>query len=367
MTAVNTRSDKALSGEERFQLLMKSVTDYAIILLDENGFITSWNEGAQRIKGYNEQEILGKHFSTFYPQHDIDSGKPADELKVAASTGRFEEEGWRLRKDGSRFFANVVISSIVDDAGKLCGFAKITRDITEKKEAEIRVKEFYSVLSHELRSPLTSIRGTLGLLEGGLVGDLSSDALEVTCNARSSCDRLIRLVNSLLDLSKLDANQFHLNTETLLPADLVNEVMESMGSVGVHKANIRVGILENVPFVGDRDRLVQVLTNLIANAVKFSPPGGVVIVEVQAKVDEVTFFVKDEGIGIPLTAGNKLFGKFYQIDGSDSRPQEGTGLGLAISKAIVEQHDGTIGYDSQLGCGATFWFSIPNMLGTISL
>ena len=186
--------------DQTLRLLIDGVKDYAILMLNPEGRISSWNQGAERIKGYTEAEILGQHFSVFYPEEDVATCKPARELEIATREGRFEEEGWRVRKDGSRFLANVVITALRDGTGNLCGFGKVTRDITEKRAAQQRVQqmdwelkrvvemdrlreqevaikeEFLSHVSHELRSPLTSIYNFSTLIADGLAGETSPPA-----------------------------------------------------------------------------------------------------------------------------------------------------------------------------------------------
>jgi signal transduction histidine kinase/CHASE3 domain sensor protein len=230
----------------------------------------------------------------------------------------------------------------------------------ERKESETRVSEFYSTVSHELRSPLTSIRGSLGLIEGGTVGDVPAEALEMVNIARSNCDRLIRLINEILDLKKIEAGKLQLTLRTIDPVEIVSEALEGLKSMADQSGIVlKQEILCMDKINVDHDRLIQVLTNLVSNAIKFSERAGEIDVRVYKSEGYLRFSVIDHGPGIGSEQMHKLFGKFQQLDSSDSRRQGGTGLGLAISKSIVELHGGNIGVDSEVGKGSTFWFEIP--------
>jgi PAS domain S-box-containing protein len=617
---VRMEAEAALrQSEERFRLLLSNVRDYSIILLDQEGHVKSWNEGAQRIHGYIADEIIGKLVSIFYVAKDVDSGKMEKDLQMAREEGRFEEEDWRLRRDGSQFFANVVITPLKDENGQLRGFAKITRDITERrsteqalaasqerynlavqgshdgiwdwdlandkvfysdiayqqlgyeqdeidvsnrqalsslvhpddlplvleaikghlelkkpydieyrlrtksgdykwihsrgqavwddsgkptrftgshrditqriqdqeriklsesrfrqmaetikeifwitdargstpvyvspayeqifgrtieslfqnpsqffeathvedreklaktirkqrevdysceieyritrpsgevrwlwarlcsivdgsgkiiglsgvtnditdrKEAEVRVSEFYSTVSHELRTPLTSIRGSLGLIEGGLTGAVTPATMQMIKIGRTEADRLIRLINDILDIKKVEAGQLELHKSLIEPEKLVTTTLEAIAGMA-SEANVKLKSAVSTRYLinGDRERLMQVLTNLVSNAIKFSAEGSTVTVTVETRPNNMLrFCVNDNGPGIPTDQMHKLFGKFKQLDSSDSRRKGGTGLGLAISKSIVEQHDGQIGVESEEGKGSQFWFDLP--------
>jgi PAS domain S-box-containing protein len=236
----------------------------------------------------------------------------------------------------------------------------IIRDITERKELERMKAEFVSTVSHELRTPLTSIRGALGLVEGGVAGEASPEVRELVTIARSSCDRLIRLVNDILDLEKMESGKLTVKVAIVRANQLVAACLDSVRPLAAER-NIELAVrtAPDLAFQGDEDRLVQVLTNLVSNAVKFSPEGARVRIEIEDTSDGVRFEVHDRGPGIAEVEQGKLFRRFQQLDGSDRRRHGGTGLGLAIAKAIVEAHRGTIGVESSQGEGSCFWFSIP--------
>ncbi len=249
---------------------------------------------------------------------------------------------------------------IKDKNGNLVRLCGIAHDITERKEMEKRVSEFYSTVSHELRTPLTSIRAALGLIEGGSAGDMTEKAGQLTHIARIESDRLIRLINDILDIRKIEAGKLELKKELVWPHELIEDTFNSMQAVASeHKVDLVQNIVEELPLLVDRDRVVQVLTNLVSNAIKFSDAHKQVHISVTRTDHSLRFSVLDSGPGIPENQLHKLFGLFQQLDSSDSRPRGGTGLGLAISKAIVEQHGGTISVDSTVGKGSTFWFDLP--------
>jgi PAS domain S-box-containing protein len=240
---------------------------------------------------------------------------------------------------------------------RLCG---IVHDISERKVVEKRVSEFYSTVSHELRTPLTSIRASLGLLEGGLAGELSTKQSKLVSIARMESDRLIRLINDILDIRKIEAGKLELKLQHVAPTKLVESTLQSLKSMADEASvKLRSEVEANVLLNCDHDRIVQVITNLVSNAIKFSPKDSEVIVRANCVKDVCRFSVIDTGPGIAADQLSKLFGLFTQLDSSDSRPKGGTGLGLAISKSIVEQHDGKVGVTSELGKGSTFFFELP--------
>ncbi len=251
--------------------------------------------------------------------------------------------------------------------GLVLGTVICFRDISERKIAEKRLQEFHSVLSHELRAPLTSIGGSLRLIEGGMTGDVTEDTLEIVRVARTSSDRLVRLTNDLLDVKKIEAGMNELKKVELDPEVVIK--LAANGLIGIaHDAGVSISIETKrvSPVLADHDRLIQVLTNLISNAVKFSPQGGTVTVTA-SEVERacVRFSVTDCGPGIPEDQLSKLFVKFCQLQSPTVGQKSGTGLGLAISKAIVEEHGGRIGVNSRPGSGSTFWFELPISLQTL--
>ena len=375
-------------SEERFRLLVEGVNDYAIFMLDVNGNVATWNSGAARIKGYRAEEIVGQHFRKFYPEDAVESGWPEHELKVAAAEGRFVDEGWRVRKDGSRFWAHVTITALRDDTGRLRGFAKLTRDLTERKRTEAleasgaeretmleaernarllaqrtaRIKdEFLATLSHELRTPLNAILGWTQLLRSrGAVEpvDFSSAMEIIERNARAQ----VRLIDDLLDLSRIMSGRFRLDVQQVSLLEIVRGALDSIEPTAQTKGVRLESVLDpkSVIVSGDPARLQQVFWNLLSNAVKFTPKGGRIQVLLQRVNSHIEFSVSDTGIGIPAAFLPHVFERFSQKDSSTHREYGGLGLGLAICKQLVDLHGGSIQAKSMgEGHGATFVVTLP--------
>ncbi|HET9451235.1 MAG TPA: PAS domain-containing sensor histidine kinase, partial [Aggregicoccus sp.] len=352
------RADEALrQSEERFRLIVECVQDYAIFMLDPQGHIATWNRGAQRIKGYRAEEIIGSHFSRFYPEEEVRAGKPDMELVVATRDGRFEEEGWRVRKDGSLFWASVVITALRDGSGELRGFAKVTRDFTDRKRAEeqrelhglreaVRARdEFLSVASHELKTPLTPIQLKLsGLLlslrrnpsEGIPTSRLERD-LEI---AGRQVKRLSDLVEELLDVSRISTGLLRLEPAPMELTALVREVVARYApQAAAAGSTLELQADGAVNGTWDRQRLEQVVTNLVTNAIKY---GGGQPIRVQVSLEEAhaVLRVQDRGIGIPLEQQPHIFERFVRA--VSERHFGGLGLGLFIAQQITEGHGGHI-------------------------
>jgi len=368
------KAEKALrQSEERFRLLVSEVTDYAILMLDPEGHIASWNAGAERIKGYQSQEIIGQHFSRFYPTEDVERGRPGHELKVAKKRGRFEDEGWRVRKDGSRFWANVVITALRDGTGRLRGFAKVTRDITEhkrteellmhaKEEAERASKfkdQFLSTMSHELRTPLNAVLGFSDLLADERYGPLNDRQQRYVAHIHTGGKHLLKLISDILDLSKIEAGRMELAREDVTVASAFAEVISALYPLAEKKSQALLQQVEPRLHVhADAMRFKQVLMNLAGNAIKFTPEGGRIELAARQVDDQVRVEVRDNGPGIPPEQQQRIFEAFFRLTETGSAT-EGTGLGLAITARLVELHGGKLGIESQPGKGACFYFSLP--------
>ena len=388
MVTPPNRGESLPQSEERFRLLVEGVSEYAIFMLDVNGVVETWNDGASRIKGYRPEEIIGQHFSKFYPEDAVESGWPEHELRVAAAEGRFVDEGWRLRKDGSRFWAHVTITALRDDTGRLRGFAKLTRDLTERKRTEAleasgaeretmleaernarllaqrtaRIKdEFLATLSHELRTPLNAILGWTQLLRSrGAVEPVDfSRAMEIIeRNARAQ----VRLIDDLLDLSRIMSGRFRLDVQQVSLLEIVRGALDSIEPTAQTKGVRLESVLDpkSVIVSGDPARLQQVFWNLLSNAVKFTPKGGRIQVLLQRVNSHIEFSVSDTGIGIPAAFLPHVFERFSQKDSSTHREYGGLGLGLAICKQLVDLHGGSIQAKSMgEGHGATFVVTLP--------
>ncbi|MEO8334733.1 MAG: PAS domain S-box protein, partial [bacterium] len=274
-------------GDGLYRLLVESVVDYAIFALDRNGMVLSWNPGAQRFKGYHADEIIGKHFSVFYTEDEKDT-KPAMELELAAREGRVEDEGWRVRKDGSRFWANVLITALRDASGALVGFAKVTRDLSERRAAELhaiaaarRVSQaeeanqvkasFLAAMSHELRTPLNAIGGYADLLLTGIGGELSPLQQQYMARIRSSQQHLLAIINDILNFSRIEAGRLQLEIGPVSLQAVVDAVVPMIEpqtlakNLRVHQASFDAAVVS-----GDPSKIEQILINLLSNAVKFT-------------------------------------------------------------------------------------------------
>jgi PAS domain S-box-containing protein len=356
-------------SEERFRLMASGVKDYANIMLDPDGLVVSWNEGAERIKGYQAEEIIGQHFSRFYSVEDIRNATPSFELEQATKNGRFEGEGWRLRKDGSRFLANVVITALRDEKGRLRGFGKITRDITERRKSEEHLTKtmeelkrsndelgrFAYVVSHDLQEPLRMVASYTQLLAQRYKGRLDSDADEFIAYAVDGCNRMQGLIQDLLSYSRAGGDG-----EALRVVSAENALQKALKNLRatIEQSRARVTHDSLPAIMTDGTQLVQVFQNLIGNAVKYrgaeTPQ-----VHVSANKDgnEWIFSVRDNGLGIEPQYFEKIFILFQRLHGQ--KEFEGTGIGLAMCKKIVDRLGGRIWVESQIDQGSTFYFALP--------
>lgn len=358
---------------ETYKILIDTVKDYAIFMLDSRGYIATWNAGATILKGYTTSEIIGKHFSIFYGQEDRQANKPARELELCLRDGKVEDEGWRYRKDGGRFWANVMITPIYQ-FGRHIGFVKVTRDLTERRAAEARLieafeessklkTEFLANMSHELRTPMNGMSLALTML---LRTTLTQDQQEYASILEDSTAMLLQVINDVLDYSKLSSGSFSLNTDVLNIPNIINVVIRNC-QPSVKPGVVLESIIDpNFPrnMKGDPLRFRQVLQNLVSNAVKFTEEG-YVHVKASFSVDPddprtyiVSIQVEDTGIGVPEAAVNTLFTPFTRFADSSTRRYQGTGLGLSICKSLVELMDGTVGFHANPErSGSVFWIS----------
>ena len=375
------RVEEALrQSEERFRLLVEGVRDYAIFLLDPQGLVASWNSGAQRLKQYTATEIIGKHFSIFYPAEVSRSGWPAHELEVAKAEGRFEDEGWRVRKDGTQFWANVVITALRSDSGELRGFSKITRDMTERKRAEEnarrlveiaaakrlaedharQLREFLATLAHELRNPLAPINNSLEILK--LPGVDHNTTQQMHGVLERQVQHLVRLVDDLLDVSRVMQGKIELRSEPVELAAVIARAIETakpLIEAQGHRLTVELGEA-SLLLHADPVRLIQVFGNLINNAAKYAEPEANIWVLAQREGDEAIISVRDSGIGIAADMLPHIFELFTQADHASSKAQGGLGIGLTLVKNLVELHRGSIeAHSAGLGKGSEFIVRLP--------
>jgi PAS domain S-box-containing protein len=365
-------------SEERFRRIVQSVRDYGIFMLDQAGHVVSWNEGAERMQGYTTDEIVGRHFSVFYRPDEAAAGRPDEELRIATSRGWYEEEGWRVRKDGSSFWAHVVLTALRGDAGDLIGFTKVTRDLTERRraheaqlenarrtaaaEAANRAKsEFLAAMSHELRTPLNAIGGYVDLIAMGVRGPVTPEQAADLARVRRSQQHLLGIINDLLNYARIEAGGV---TYDIGPVS-VRTIIETAVTIATPLAAGK-GVNFNPP--DDVDDLVaradapkvdQILVNLLSNAVKFTDRGGSVSLEVRREGEWIVMEVRDTGLGIPAEKLETIFEPFVQVGRSLTTQSEGTGLGLAISQDLARAMGGSISVQSSLGEGSTFRLELP--------
>jgi len=366
LTVRRNNEERLRVSEERFRLLVDSVRDYAIFMLDPQGRIASWNLGAQLTTGYTAEAVIGRHFSIFYPQEQRDARWPDRELDLALRNGRLEDEGWRLREDGSRYWAEVVITPIHDETGRHAGFAKVTRDLTNLRRVRTledegrRLTTFIAMLGHELRNPIAPIANAVAILQ------MEEPESELVRKCRDIIARQVgqlrRLVDDLLDMGRITTGKIHLAKEILLLQDVITTAAEMVDPLVRERGHeLRVESCETPLWVcGDRARLVQVLGNLLNNAAKFTPPGGRIEMRVQQAGDRAELSVRDNGQGIDPQRLPDIFNLFVQVGPEEARAG-GLGLGLSLVQQLVSLHGGDISAFSvgQPGKGAEFVVRLP--------
>ncbi|MDH3228631.1 MAG: PAS domain S-box protein [Alphaproteobacteria bacterium] len=347
--------------ENRTRAILDTVLD-GIITIDESGDIETFNPVASMIFGYRADEIIGQNVKILMPEpyrsgHDgyLRSYIKTGDAKVIGNV----REVVGQRKDGTTFPMELAVAPMMVSERMM--FTGVARDITERKKIDDLKNEFVSTVSHELRTPLTSIKGALGLLQGGLTVALPEKATRMIEIAYQNSDRLVRLINDILDIEKIEAGMMKYELVPVSVADLLAEAIDAnTGFADEHGVRLVLGDdVSHATVSADHDRIMQVLTNLLSNAIKYSPKAGKVVVLAVEEADRIHVSVTDKGPGIPEEFRDTIFAKFAQADSSDTRERGGTGLGLAISKAIVEQHGGEIGFETQTGQGTTFHFDLP--------
>jgi len=358
---VEERSAQLRQSDERYRLIVDSVRDYAIIMLDPKGNIVSWNPGAQRLKGWSDAEIVGRHFAAFYPSDQETT--PGLHLQAALSAGRLEEEGWRVRKDGSRFWANVIITPVKDASGTVLGFAKVTRDLTELRRAEDalqlanrELEAFSYSVAHHLRAPLRGMNGFANVLLEDYGDKLDAEGRDCLQEIHSNASRMGDLIDALLSLSRVTRNEIEPSRVNL--GELARAAIRDLAA-GDSARRVEVVIEDGLE--GDLDpHLARVLVeNLLGNAWKFTKTATAPRIEFGRTTDRgaQTFFVRDNGAGFDMAYANKLFAPFQRLHTVAEYP--GTGIGLATVQRIVHRHNGRIWAEGAVNAGATFYFTVP--------
>ncbi|MDB5168343.1 MAG: sensory box protein [Candidatus Saccharibacteria bacterium] len=368
--------------KNKYQLLVDSVQDYAIFLLDSSGYVETWNIGAENMNGYTPGEVIGQHISMFYTPNDISEGKPEKELLQTAQELHIETEDWRVKKDDSRFWAVTTTTALYSESGSLIGFAKITKDITDKKrsknaliaanrllkhqhvelEALNNVKdEFVSLASHQLRTPATGIKQFLGLLLEGYAGPLTEQQMAYIQKAYDSNERQIDLVNSLLRTAQIDAGKVILDKSFVTLRTIIDEVVENMREVfTARRQNVEVHEAQPLSNIYiDSSRVRMMLENLIDNASKYTDNDGRIVITLSETKAYVDISIQDTGVGMAEKDLKRIFDKFNRIPNRLSDNVGGTGLGLYWAKKIVELHKGIIKVRSQEGEGTEFLIRLP--------
>jgi PAS domain S-box-containing protein len=373
--------DRLCQSEDRYRLLLEGVRDYAIFMLDANGYIASWNVGAERILGYREAEIIGQPFLRLFTSEAVDRGVPQRVLETAIEKGFSRENRWHVRKDGTQFWAHCSIAPLREEEGNLRGFSQIVQDLTERKQAEEereqlligeraaraeaeaanRAKDdFLAVVSHELRTSITAIVGWAGMLRAGML-DEARAALAIETIERNAKMQM-QLIEDLLDISRIVRGELSLNFGKVDLVSAIAAAIEVVQPVADAKAIQLESMLDTSvgSIWGDSDRLQQVVLNLLSNAIKFTPPGGRVQVRLSANDNYAQIQVTDTGVGIDADFLPHVFDRFRQADSTSARSNKGLGLGLAIARYLVELHGGTIEAESLgRGQGSTFTVRLP--------
>jgi PAS domain S-box-containing protein len=368
-------------SEERLRLLLENVKDYAIYMLDPQGKIVTWNPGAEKVEGFRAEEIIGKHFSAFFTPEDVASGVPREALKRAAREGRALNEGWRVRKDGSRFWSQGVITALYDEEGKIRGYSKIAHDMTKQKEIEEsthqlndqleervlrrtaqlesankELEAFSYSISHDLRAPLRHIAGYVEILQNEAAARLDDTSRQYLQTIAVATKTLGNLIDALLAFSRM--GRAEMSQQRVNLASLVEEArLELRRDLEGRNIAWQFGPLPETQ--GDPVMLRQVIINLLSNALKFTRPRPQAKIEVSAldSENEIVFFVRDNGVGFDMNYADKLFGVFQRLHSANEF--EGIGIGLANVRRIVHRHGGRTWAESKPEGGATFYFSIP--------
>ena len=381
-TELQNEHSKTLSELERYKMLVENVQDYAIFFMDPNGYIQTWNKGAEKNKGYTAQEIIGKHFSIFYSDQDNADHKPERELEIARKLGRVEDEDWRIRKDGSRFWANVVITALYDNNGTLQGYAKVTRNLTERKENEDSLRsansllrqqqdelqrlneskdEFISLASHQLRTPATAIKQILGLLIEGHAGKIPENIRDLLRKTYESNERQIGIVNGLLKVAQIDSGKVVLRKQLVEVNMIIQGIASQYEGVIKDRGQALTVDLALSPLYAyiDEHYFRMAIENILDNASKYSHAGGKIHIATAGVDKWAQVSISDTGVGIETKDIPLLFDKFNRIDNPLTHKVAGSGLGLYWVEKVIGLHQGKIDVESKINNGTTFTVSVP--------
>lgn len=351
-------------SEAKYRALVENATDL-IFLIGEKGEVMSINRAATRFLGKTVEQVLGKSLFEVYPKEIATVF--SQNVRAVLETGKSMTIDEKIAFAGNELWINTRLEPLLDDRGRAYAVTGVARDITERKKIEEVKDQFVSMVSHELRTPLTSIRASLGLLTSGEIGTLPEKGQRMLEIAVTNTDRLVRLINDILDSERLASGKTPMDKKRCSARQLITQALDVMKPI-TEKTGISLSVeSQDATLWVDPDRIVQALANLISNAFKFSPKGGRIWVTAERKENEMLFRVQDEGRGIPPDKLGLLFERFQQLDSSDAREKGGSGLGLSISRSIIEQHNGKIWVESTVGKGSTFFFTIPLLLEEVPL
>jgi PAS domain S-box-containing protein len=373
LTGRKMHEEALAQSEERFRLLIEGVTDYAIYMLDPEGVITSWNTGACRIKGYTADEIIGKHFARFFTPEDLDAGVPWAELSAARLDGRSESEGWRVKKNGERFWARAVVSALHDVHGRLRGFAKVTQDLSDRRHAQEleraarNLSEFIAVLAHELRNPLAPIRTAINVIAASPADSPARDEMYKVIGRQTS--QLSRIVDDMIDISRVTRGEMQVERVPIDLSDVVQQGVETAAPLiqaGRHKLELHISE-QPLRVEGDARRLSQIVTNLLNNAARYTPEGGRVTVGTYIEDRCAVLKVADTGRGIAADSLRSIFDMFVHGRPAIERVGGGLGIGLALSRKIAELHNGSLTVHSEgENKGSAFTLRLPLAPATLA-
>lgn len=344
---------------DRFQLLVECVVDYAIFMIDPKGYILTWNTGAERIKGYKEEEIIGKNFSIFYTKEDQAAGRPLALLETARERGRVEDSQWRVRKDGTKFWADVVISPVLDADGALLGFAKVTRDMTEQRKIDQMKSELISFTSHQLKTPLAQIYSYMDNMLAGIPGSMNEKQRHYLATVKEIAAENLQLVGDLLNVSKIEAGMLKTEIRPVPLEKIAGAVMDDFRQRAEEK-NLELSFHPEcgaATVLADMQKAEEALKNVLDNAIKYTDKGSITVkllCDEKWGIIEVT----DTGAGIPAEKLNQIFTKELVLNYHGSS-KGGSGLGLYIAKNFMRLQNGDIAAVSPVGEGSTFILTLP--------
>ena len=346
------------ANDSFYRLLVESLTGYSVFTTDKEGNISSWNAGAQKLFGYKEKEIIGKNASIIFRQEDVNKQKLQKELHKAVTKGKVTVERFHVHKDGSQFWASGLIFSLGDEKDVARGFTFIVRDLTEKMEFEKRKDSFISTATHELKTPITSMKLYAQIVEQELKRSGNKPSLKSVIELNKQLDKVMALMDYLLDVAKIQKGTLELEKKPFDMNILIEEIIATIQIISKKHMIVQEGKIKG-KVCGDRDRIGQVLGNLITNAIKYSPGANKAIIIGSDDENNITISVKDFGFGISQSEQSEIFGRFYRASAAIDNKIDGIGLGLYVAQQIVIAHKGKMWLESVKNKGSSFYFSIP--------